>query len=198
MVDFFNIVLEWIRVDLIIGFGWYSILLFILKLFPYKKEFFTQFDKLACKTVVFLGIAYGVIAFTILLAVYLNIAVDEERSRFIQRATGYYWLGYLLQPLFFVAWTQLLRIRFVRKILVFRLLICVLFVLSFEQCVIMYTSFQRDYLPVGWTLYNLELGITWWEFLLSFVIKIIEFIVIMFAYKYAKQSIMKFKTVKVN
>lgn len=198
MVDFFNLILECIRVDLIIGFGWYSILLFILKLFRYKNEFLVQFDKQACKTVVFLGIVYGFVALTILLTVYFNIAVDEERSRFIQRATGYYWFGYWLQPLFFVAWTQLLRIRFVRKILVFRMIVCILFVLSFEQCVIIYTSFERDYLPVGWTLYNLELGITWWEFLLSIVIKIIEFTIIVFAYKYAKQSILKFKTAKVN
>ena len=195
---FLNLILDFIRVDLIIGFGWYSILFFILKFFRYKKEFFVQFDKYACKTVVFLGILYGVVALTTLLSVYFKIVVDEERSRFIQRATGYYWFGYWLQPLFFVAWTQLLRIRFVRKILLFRMMICILFVLSFEQCVIIYTSFERDCLPVGWTLYDLELGITWWEFLLSIVIKIIEFIIIVFAYKYAKQSILKFKTAKAN
>lgn len=196
MVDFFNLILEWIRVDLIIGFGWYSVLFFILKWFHYKKESWIQFDKYACKTVIFLGIIYGIIALTFLVTVYLKLVVDVERAHFIKRMTGYYWFGYWLQPLFFVAWTQLLRIPFVRKTLVFRIIVCALFVFSLEQCVIVYTSFERDYLPVGWTLYNLELGISWWEFLLSIIIKTIEFTIIVFAYKYVKQSILKLKTAK--
>ena len=61
MITILDFLLEFIRVDLIIGFGSYSIVLIVLKLFSYKKEFLKEFDICACKTIVYLGILYGII-----------------------------------------------------------------------------------------------------------------------------------------
>lgn len=198
MVDAFDFILDFIRVDLIIGFGWYSILFFIFRLFKYKKEFFVEFDKQACKTVAFLGIAYGIVWIIAVSLTYFSVMNEEEKTQFIHRLTGPYSFGYWFQPLFWVMLTQLLRIRFVRRFLIFRLLICISFILTFERFVIIVTSLHRDYLPSSWSLYNYGFGIKWWEFLLSFIVKIIEFAIIVFTFKYAKQSILKFKTARAN
>ncbi|HCQ13343.1 hypothetical protein, partial [Flavobacterium sp.] len=61
MITILDFLLEFIRVDLMIGFGCYSIVLIILKLFSYKKEFLKEFDTYACKIIIYLGILYGII-----------------------------------------------------------------------------------------------------------------------------------------
>jgi hypothetical protein len=196
MVTVFDFILDFIRIDLLIGFGWYSIFFFISRLFKYKKEFLAEFDKQACKTVAFLGITYGIVW---IIAVFLNYFSGmnvEEKTQFIRRLTGPYSFGYWFQPLFWLILTQLLRFRFVRRFLIFRLLICISFILTFERFVIIVTSLHRDYLPSSWSMFNWDFGITWWMFILSLIIKIIEFTIIVFAYKYAKQWILNLKTAK--
>jgi hypothetical protein len=198
MVAVFDFILDFIRVDLIIGFGWYSIIFFISKLFRYKKEFFIGFDKQACKTVAFLGLAYGIVWIIAVLLTYFNVMNEEEKTQFIRRLTGPYSFGYWFQPLFWVMLTQLLRIRFIRRFLIFRLLICISFILTFERFVIIVTSLHRDYLPSSWGMFSWDFGITWWMFSLSLIIKTIEFVIIVFAYKYAKQWMLNLKTAKSN
>ena len=198
MVAVFDFILDFIRVDLIIGFGWYSILFFILRLFKYQKEFLAEFDKQACKTLTFLGLAYGIVWIIAVLLTYFNVMNEEEKAQFIRRLTGPYSFGYWFQPLFWVMLTQSLRIRFIRRLLIFRLLICISFILTFERFVIMITSLHRDYLPSSWRIFSLDFGITWWVFILSLIIKTIEFAIIVFAYKYAKQWLLNLKTTKSN
>ena len=196
MVAVFDFILDFIRVDLIIGFGWYSILFFIFRLFKYQKELLTEFDKNACKTLIFLGILFALIWITLVTFTYFGIMNEEEKTQFIRRLTGQYSFGYWLQPLFWLIITQLVRLHFVRRFLIFRLLICVSFVLTFERFVIIVTSIHRDYIPGSWTMFNLGFGFTWWEFLLSVFIKSIEFCIIVFAYKYCKQKLLNLKVKK--
>lgn len=198
MTTIFDFCLDVIRVDLIIGFGWYSIFFFIFRVFKYKNESLVEFDSYACKTVVFLGITFGIIWCLASGFNYLYVLNDDQKTRLFQRATGPYWFGYWLQPLFFIAWTQLVRIRFVRRFLLFRIIICFLFVLSFEQFVIIVTMIHRDYLPVSWGFYNVDLGFGWGEFLLSILGKTAEFVIVVFACKFLQQSIGKPKTIKAN
>jgi hypothetical protein len=198
MVAVFDFILDFIRVDLIIGFGWYSIFLFIFRLFRYKKEFLNEFDKQACKTVAFLGITYGIVWIIAVFSNYFSAMNEEEKTQFIRRLTGPYSIGYWFQPLFWVVLTQLLRIRFIRKFLIFRLLICISFILTFERFVIIVTSLHRDYLPSSWSMFSLDFGITWWMFILSLIIKIIEFAIIVLAYKYVKKWILNLKQTNKN
>jgi hypothetical protein len=197
VLDVLDFILDFIRIDLIIGFGWYSIFFFILCLFKHKKEFIVEFDKNACKTVILLGILFVFIWLLFVTIDYFLVMSDEEKMQFIQRLTGKYSFGIWLQPLFWLILTQSLRINFVQRFLLFRLLIVIPFILTFERFVIILTSLHRDYLPSSWAIYP-YLGFTWWEFLLSILVKTIEFCLIVFVYKYAKQWIFKFRILKEN
>lgn len=194
MIDF-DFILNFIRIDLILGFGWYSVLFFTLKLFKYKKDLLTEFDKDACKTFVFLGILFAVIWFLAVTLDYAMIMTEDEKTQFLGRLTGEYSFGIWFQPLFWLIITQLIRFNIIKKFLFFRILIVIPFVLTFERFVIIVTSLHRDYLPSSWTMY-VDLGFTWWEFLLSILLKAIEFGLIVLAYKYVTLSILKFKTIK--
>lgn len=196
MVDF-DFILQFIRIDLILGFGWYSVLFFTLKLFKYKKDLLTEFDKDACKAFVFLGILFAIVWLLAVTVDFVVIMTEEEKTQFLNRLTGEYSFGIWLQPLFWLILTQLVRFNIIRKFLFFRILIVVPFIITFERFVIIVTSLHRDYLPSSWTVYN-YIGFTWWEFLLSTLLKAIEFSLIVFVYKYAKQSLLKFKTVNHN
>lgn len=188
MTTTLDFLLEFIRVDLIIGFGWYSIILFTLLLFSFKNKLLKEFDKYACRTIVFLGILYGIVWFLASILNYFIELDEEEKAQFIKRLTGKYSFGLWLQPLFWLGLTQLLRFQFVRKYLLLRLVICVFFILTFERFVIIYTSFQSDYLPSSWTLYNYGFGVTWWQIALSALIKIVEFTLLVFVYRYLKNQ----------
>lgn len=194
MIDF-DFILNFIRIDLILGFGWYSVLFFTLKLFKYKKDLLTEFDKNACKAFIFLGILFAIIWFLAVTLDYAVIMTEDEKTKFLGRLTGEYSFGIWLQPLFWLIITQLIRFNIIRKFLFFRILIVIPFVLTFERFVIIVTSLHRDYLPSSWTMY-VDLGFTWWEFLLSILLKAIEFGLIVLAYKYVTLSILKFKTTK--
>lgn len=197
MVDFFNFILDFIRVDLLIGFGWYSVFFYILRLFKYKKDILTEFDKNACKTFAFLGILFAVVWFLAVALDYAVIMTENEKTLFLARLTGEYSFGIWLQPLFWLITTQLIRFNIIKKFLFFRILIVIPFVLTFERFVIIVTSIHRDYLPSSWTMYQ-DLGFTWWEFLLSILLKAIEFSLVVLAYKYTAPKILKFKTIKSN
>ena len=191
MITILDFLLEFIRVDLIIGFGWYSIVFFTLILFSFNKEFLKEFDKYACRTIVYLGILYGIIWFLASILNYFIEMDEEQKAQFIRRLTGKYSFGLWFQPLFWLSLTQLLRFEFVRKYLLLRLMICIFFILTFERFVIIYTSFQSDYLPSSWTLYNYGFGVTWWRIILSALIKMIVFTLIVFVCKYLKNSKIK-------
>lgn len=191
MITILDFLLEFIRVDLIIGFGWYSIVFFTLILFSFNKEFLKEFDKYACRTIVYLGILYGIIWFLASILNYFIEMDEEQKAQFIRRLTGKYSFGLWFQPLFWLSLTQLLRFEFVRKYLLLRLMICIFFILTFERFVIIYTSFQSDYLPSSWTLYNYGFGVTWWRIILSALIKMIVFTLLVFVCKYLKNSKIK-------
>ena len=186
-----DLILDFIRVDLIIGFGWYSILFFVLRWFKYQNTLLAEYDKYACKTVVFLGILFIIVWLTLVIFNYFGVLTDAEKTVFLQRLTGPYGLAFFCQPLFWLILTQLLRIRFVKRFLLFRILIVIPFILTFERFVIIVTSFHRDYLPSSWYF-----GFTWWEFLISAIIKAVEFTIIVFILKYDKQKILNLKQAK--
>jgi len=161
-------------------------LFYILKLLRFKRDFFTEFDKKACKTIVFLGVVLG-ITFILNLFWYYFQADATEKLRLTQRLTGPYSFGIWLQPLFWVILTQLLRITFFQRMLLYRILMSILFVLTFERSVILFTSFHQDYLPSSWTMYTSDYGITWWGFLFAALVKITEFAIVVYGYNYGKQ-----------
>lgn len=193
MLDFLDFLLDFIRTDLMIGFGWYSIIFFTLKWCSVKKEFLVNLDKYACKAVVFLGILFMAVWIILVFSNYLIMMDVAEKIEFRQRITGPYAFAFFLQPIFWLLLTQSLRIHVVRRFLLLRLFICLCFILTFERFVIIVTSFHRDYLPSSWTMYT-PVGIPWWEFALAFFVKMIEFLLIAVLFKYSTQAFSKYKT----
>ncbi len=193
MIEIFELIITFIRVDLLIGFGFYSILFFIFKLFSAKKEFIIKFDLSACQTVIYIGIIYAVLWLFGMLIFYFQIEDGIEKTDYLQRLTGKYWFGYWLQPLFWILLTQLLRINFLRKSLTYRILMSLFFVFSFEQIDVIIISFNRGHLSSSWPM-NLSL----FEMLIGLTTKTLVFILIVSVYyfgiKRVKQVNLKSRT----
>lgn len=173
MIEIIGTVTELIRVDIIIGFGLYSIVFLLFRKFSDKKEFLNNFDNTAVRFTIFAGIAYGILWLTGLILSFNQIDNEMDKIAFNQRLIGPYWYGYWLQPIFWLLLTQLLWINTLKKSLIFRIILSTLFLLSFERIVIIITSFHRDYLPSSWSL-NLSFG----EIIIGFIIKAVIFILI--------------------
>ncbi len=191
MITLVDFILDFIRIDLMVGFGWYSILVFILIRCNFKKEFLLKFDKSACQMAVGLGILFFILWLTSVVGDYLFIMNSSERLEFAQRFKGPYSFGIWLQPLFLLMLTQLLRIRFVNRFLFFRILIVIPFIITFERFVIIYTSYCRDYLPSSWSM-----GYSSMELVISIPIKAAEFAITVFLFKFIKEKFPKRVPVK--
>ncbi|MFG6688046.1 hypothetical protein ACGK9U_15835 [Mariniflexile sp. HNIBRBA6329] len=173
MIETIRNLTELIRVDIIIGFGLYSIVFFLFRRFSDKKEFLNNFDNTAVRFTIFAGITYGILWLTGLFLSYNQIDNEMDKIAFNQRLTGPYWYGYWLQTLFWLLLTQLLWIKPLKKSLIFRIILSILFLLSFERIVIIIKSFHRDFLPSSWSL-NLSFG----EIIIGLTIKTVIFILI--------------------
>lgn len=110
MREVYDFLTHLIRIDILFSFGYYSVLFFILKISLKKKERLLEFDKYACKLVVYIGIIYFALWFFNVVFYYFNDANENEKIEFIQRLTGKYSFGIWGQPVFWLALTQLLRI----------------------------------------------------------------------------------------
>ena len=166
---------EILRVDVIYAFGLYSIVLFSLRLILKRKTFLNQLDQTACWVVITAGIIFTIVWLVNLLLSYLQLETDLDKAAFEQRMFGKYWLGYWLQPVFWIALTQLLWFNSIRKRLLFRMIISFFMLLSFERIVIIITSLHRDYLPSSWSL---GIGLTFWDVLLNILLKTTFFTVL--------------------
>ena len=191
MITLIDFILDFIRVDLLIGFGWYSLFAFILIWCNFNKEFLLKFDKSACQMIVWLGILFFVLWFGSIVADYFFIMNENERLEFTQRLYGSYSFGIWLQPLFWLLLTQLLRFDNVRKFLLLRIIISIPFFLTFERLVIIFASYHSDYLPSSWYY-----GFTWMELLISIPLKATEFAIAVFLYKFIKEKFSERKLVK--
>jgi hypothetical protein len=178
MLDFFDFLLDFIRIDILFSFGYYSLIFFILKWISFKKEYILDFDNFACKLVVYLGILFTIVWILSIFYYYFVIANEVELKSFADRLTGTYSFGIWLQPLFWLILTQLLRINFFKNSFIFRIVISFSFVITFERFAIIMTSLDRDYLPLSWSF-----GFSWLELLLSFPLRIFEFIFVVLIFK---------------
>jgi len=150
--EIIHLIIEIITIDIPIGFGLYSILFFIFRYFSKQKKLLNDFDESACRLMEYAGIVFGVLWMAEILISYYELNNEIEKSAFQHRLFGVYWFGFWLQPLFWIFLTQLLRIKILRKSLIYRLVLSLLFYFTFERIVILTTSLHRDYLPDSWGL----------------------------------------------
>ncbi|MDA6069377.1 hypothetical protein NJT12_07075 [Flavobacterium sp. AC] len=144
--------LQAIQIDFFTAFGLLTILYFVLSIFT-KNEFIKNVDEESSRFIIFLGIVYLII-WSVGLCVELKHLDAEDKFNLLNRMFGKYWFGFWIQPLLWVLITQLLRFEKIRKNTLVRLLFSVLLIFSIEKMIIIQTSFQRDYLPSTWTMYN--------------------------------------------
>ena len=191
LLETLNAVLDIIRIDFLIGFGLYSIFYFITSQFKRDSVILKEFDSYACRTVVFLGLVYFVV-FVIAFVLFCNQSAENDKREFITRITGPYWFGYFLQPLFWIGLTQLMRIKALQRSTIFRVIMSLMFVLTFELFVIITTSLERDYLPGSWSNSWTEIvwaQLSWPEIVLGVTMKVMGFIFLVSIYYYGSKKI---------
>lgn len=182
--------LHLINQDFFTAFGLFTILYLFLSIFI-KKEILYQIDEEANKFISFIGILYLII-WIIGIVVEFNILNEEDKISMLNRIFGKYWFGFWIQPLLWVAITQLLRFKKIRKNILLRLLFSLLLILSIERMVIIYTTFHRDYLPSSWTIYN-ELDIYPSNFILSTLMKFCIFLIFVGIFHFLSDRIKRLK-----
>lgn len=161
MGDIISFITDFIRIDLFVGFGFYSILYFLLKTFMKDQTFLPKFDNRAVQLIIHLGFVWFALWLLGIWIYYLELQNGIEKDDYYNRLTGKYAFAIWAQPIFWFLLTQAYRIKFINKYLIFRVIISLLFVVTFERFVILVTSLHRDYLPSSWTLnspFEMETG----------------------------------------
>lgn len=178
---------DFLRLDIFVGFGYYSIIYFLLRRILKDRTFITDFDKSAVSIVIFGGIIWFLLWLIGIFTYYTELD-GIEKSEYFERLTGKYAYGTWIQPIFWLILTQLYRIKFIKRFLFFRIIISLLFVLTFERFVIMVTSLHRDYLPSDWTLKtDVELGTEYW--IIGLLAKIFFFITTASVFHFGRKKI---------
>jgi hypothetical protein len=178
MFDVIHFIREFLRVDILIGFALYSILFFITRLFFKNKEKLNQFDESATQLVIYVGLAYFIVWTTeVVLTYFLN-----KESIFLNRISAYIFL-FWTQPIFALIPVLLLKIKFLKKLLIYRVLFSFYFLISFEQYVIIVTSLHR-----GRSIMNFNTDLTTIELIIHPIFKILLFLIIVSAFHYFKRQ----------
>jgi hypothetical protein len=155
MNEILSTVLNFLSVNMLIGFGIFTLSYFVIQRFK-KSEKLKHFDEDACKLIVFFGVAFILVW---IFEIGLSYFQGDEYSQYaiVNRMSGQYWYFYWLG----VGWillVQLLRFKVLRESLFFRLLISIPLSFTFERLVIIITSLHSDHLPSSWWYYgNLSL-----------------------------------------
>jgi hypothetical protein len=184
------LLLQIITVDFFTGFGLYSLLFLFISIFT-KKALLFKVDEEAKKFISFIGIIYFIIWIIGTIVFYTESNIEEQNSM-LNRMFGKYWIGFWVQPILWFLITQLLRIKKIWKNVLLRILFSVLLIISIEKCIVIITSFHRDYLPSSWRMYN-DLGIYPSNFFFALLVKIIMFLLFVWIFYLFKSKILKTK-----
>lgn len=195
-MEAFGIVLEFFRTDIFSSFGLLTIPLLIGRFIPKIKGTVSKIDEAACRFIVFSGIVYTV---TILVSyAYLFLIVGDPDNEYVitNKATGpYAWLYWLM----IFSWlfiTQPFRFKRVRKNILIRLIAIPFFLFSLEQYTIIISTIHRDYMPDGWSDFNIGNilnTIPHWPFHL--LLKLALFIGYVFIFHWVSKKIKRNKVV---
>lgn len=188
-IENLNFTLYIISNDFFISFGIYSILYLIISIFT-KKEILYKIDNEVCRLIIFIGIIYFLVWFS---AIIVSFTIEESRTYLLNRMFGKYWIGFWLQPLFWIGMTQLLRLKKIQKNWFFRIFFSFFFIFSFEKIVIITTSLHRDYLPSSWTMYS-DLDFFPDYFWLNLILKISIFLLFAGTFYFIRKMIFNFRT----
>ncbi|WP_046746157.1 hypothetical protein [Kordia zhangzhouensis] len=188
MSEFLLFIRDILRIDILVGFGFYSISYFIIKDFFKDKKWLADFDKSAIETVIYIGIIWFVLWLFGTISNYFELETELQKEEYCNEQIGKYAYAFWVQPLFWFILTQLFRLKFVTKYLITRIIISLLFVITIERFIILITSFHRDYLPSDWSFgYNFTLNPYW--ILIGWMANILIFIVLTLIYHFGIKKI---------
>ncbi|WP_346882035.1 hypothetical protein [uncultured Algibacter sp.] len=187
-MEILNFITNFIRIDIFLSFGFYSIIYFILRTFLKDKVFILDFDKSATELIIYLGFVWLVLWLIGTWIYYLGLENKIEQIKYYELLTGKYAYAIWIQPIFWFLLTQVYRIKFIKKYLIFRIIISLFFIVTFERFVILITLFHRDYLPSNWTLDN-KYGIDTNNLILGLLGKILVIIMIISLYHFGIKKI---------
>lgn len=190
-IENLNFILYIISNDFFELFGIYTCSYLFISIFK-KNEILYRTDNEVCKLIIFVGILYFLAWIT---AIFVSLINEESRTHLLNRMFGKYWIGFWLQPLFWIVMTQLLRIKKIQKNWILRLLFSFFFIFSLEKIVIITTLLHRDYLPSSWTMYS-DLDFFPDYFWLNLIFKIIVFLLFAGIFYVIRKTILNFRTRK--
>ena len=187
-----KLLLEIIRTDIVIGFALYSILYFSSLLFISDKTKIKKFDNDACKIIVYIGVFY------LFITVFGNVlyyftTTKEKQEQFINVAFGLYWYAYFIELLFPIVLIQLLRIHFIKRFLIFRIIISLIFAITVQKILIIISAynshrlFTSNYPNFSSFLPNISI----FEVIYNLLFKVLLFMITVFIFNYLKQFITK-------
>ena len=195
-MEAFGIILDFLRTDIFISFGLLTIPFLIGRYIPKIKDMISKMDEMASRFIIFSGIVYTVVI--ILSYVYLFLIKGDPTNEYAitNRVTGPYAWAYWVMPFSWLFITQFFCFKLVRRNVIIRILFIPFFLFTYERFVIIITSWHRDYLPEGWTGFNLEsiLSATpYWP--LHLLLKLGLFIGYVFLFQWISKKIKRNKVV---
>lgn len=168
-----DLLIEFITLDIFIGYGLYTLIGIIIAL-VWKKDFLKRLD---CSANQVVGIS-GILYLMAISSCFIFSLFDSSRD--------HYWGMYWVQSLIWILISQLLWIKKIRTIRGLRFIFAVLFIFSIERYIIVATSFHKDYLPSSWHSFTSPIQI-----LFGLILKAGIFILIAIIYQYLKGRVVK-------
>ncbi len=196
MIEVFDVVLVFLRTDIFVPFGLLTVPFLIGRKISKLKERFLNIDEVACRFIIFSGLAY--IGIILLYWIYLFLFISDSHPEYAAttRATGPYAWAYWVFPFSWLFLTQSFRFKLVRKNILIRIILIPFFLFTFNQYVILTINIHRDYLPPGKSSFNLKSildVIPFWS--LHVFLKLALFIGYVFLFQWIYQKIKKNKVV---
>jgi hypothetical protein len=180
--DAIFIVFQFIKQDLMVGFGVYSVVLFISKHLRKPSPSILEFDLSACKLVINLILFSGIIWLLSVVVNYLLITDEVVKHTIWIRMTGQYWYAFWLQMITWVLASQGLRSKYLQQSILYRIFLSSLFVFTFEIIAVLISQIHNDFLPQSFSL-GWGLGFT----LTNLILKLIEFVLIVGIFHHVKK-----------
>lgn len=177
--------LQLLSTGLFTAFGLFTILHLIVSLF-YKNELMDRIDYEASRFISIVGACY-IFIWLIILYNEFNSIDSQNKAFLINQMFGRYWIGFWTQPLLYIAITQLLRIKSLRKMKILRIIFSLLLMISLERIIFMSIALKPSYHISSWIMPSTMLSTKYW--ILNCGIKLILFLSMLGLYHLAKNKI---------
>jgi len=186
LIDTIKNITDFIALNFLVVFGMYSIIYFLIRLIVKDKTFIERFDKSAINLMIWVGAFWALLK---LIGVLIFIYQMKEYETFRQHLTWFLDKSWF-QLLFWMLLSQLLRINLVRKFLLIRIVISLLFVLPFDLIGTMLNYINTDYWPtILRDLVPFDFSLNTMEISIKIFTKISIFFIIVSIYHFGKLRI---------